>query len=131
MLWVGYASPEPVLDDEMSDQIVAGNYSGRRSRQLGYYTYLANLGYDGSGVHWAHHRHRRRLRPPRPGTEHRRRLQLPRHLRRARPARLPGGGHGTHVTGIIGGDAATRGFTDPNGFLYGLGIAPGYEHLRA
>jgi hypothetical protein len=32
--------------------------------------------------------------------------------------------HGTHVTGIIAGNAAT-GETDENGFLYGLGVAPG------
>ena len=36
------------------------------------------------------------------------------------------GGHGTHVTGIVGGTGA-GGFTDPDGFLYGLGIAPGYS----
>ena len=36
-----------------------------------------------------------------------------------------GGGHGTHVAGIVGGDA-TGGFADPSGFKYGLGIAPGY-----
>ena len=35
----------------------------------------------------------------------------------------PDGGHGTHVTGIIGGDA-TGAFADPNGFKYGQGIAP-------
>lgn len=33
-------------------------------------------------------------------------------------------GHGTHVAGIIAGDAAT-GETDENGYLYGLGVAPG------
>src|SRR5690606_25042670 len=37
-----------------------------------------------------------------------------------------GGGHGTHVAGIIGGDAAA-GFTDANGFFYGLGVAPEYS----
>ena len=42
--------------------------------------------------------------------------------RRARQ-RLRRGGHGTHVAGIVGGDA-TAGFTDPAGFKYGLGIAP-------
>ncbi len=36
------------------------------------------------------------------------------------------GGHGTHVAGIIGGDA-TAGYTDADGFLYGLGVAPGYS----
>jgi len=35
-----------------------------------------------------------------------------------------GGGHGTHVAGIVGGDA-TAGFTDGDGYLYGLGVAPG------
>lgn len=38
-------------------------------------------------------------------------------------------GHGTHVAGIIAGDAAT-GETDENGALYGLGIAP-RSHLIA
>ncbi|MDW8309433.1 MAG: S8 family serine peptidase, partial [Verrucomicrobiales bacterium] len=33
-------------------------------------------------------------------------------------------GHGTHVAGIIAGNGAT-GQTDENGFLYGLGVAPG------
>nr|WP_276607512.1 S8 family serine peptidase [Limisphaera ngatamarikiensis] len=33
-------------------------------------------------------------------------------------------GHGTHVTGIIAGDGA-GGEMDENGFLYGLGVAPG------
>src|SRR5581483_7170951 len=32
--------------------------------------------------------------------------------------------HGTHVAGIIAGNAAT-GEVDENGFLYGLGVAPG------
>jgi hypothetical protein len=32
--------------------------------------------------------------------------------------------HGTHVSGIIAGNGAT-GETDDNGFLYGLGVAPG------
>jgi hypothetical protein len=33
-------------------------------------------------------------------------------------------GHGTHVAGIIAGNGAT-GDTDENGYLYGLGVAPG------
>jgi len=32
--------------------------------------------------------------------------------------------HGTHVAGIVAGDAAAGGF-DENGFLWGLGVAPG------
>ena len=53
VLWFGYSHPEPVLDDEMSSQIVAGNYSGAGVPFTGYYAHLANLGYDGSGVRWA------------------------------------------------------------------------------
>jgi subtilisin family serine protease len=37
--------------------------------------------------------------------------------------------HGTHVTGIIAGNAAT-GEVDENGFRYGLGVAPG-AHIIA
>jgi len=37
--------------------------------------------------------------------------------------------HGTHVTGIVAGNAAT-GETDENGYLYGLGVAPG-AHIVA
>jgi hypothetical protein len=36
-------------------------------------------------------------------------------------------GHGTHVSGIVAGNGAT-GETDDNGYLYGLGVAPG-AHL--
>ena len=35
-------------------------------------------------------------------------------------------GHGTHVAGIIAGNGST-GETDENGFLYGLGVAPGAD----
>ena len=28
VLWLGYESPRPTLDDEMSDQILAGNHPG-------------------------------------------------------------------------------------------------------
>ena len=38
-----------------------------------------------------------------------------------------GFGHGTHVAGIVAGNAAT-GEKDDNGYLYGLGVAPG-AHL--
>jgi subtilisin family serine protease len=38
-------------------------------------------------------------------------------------------GHGTHVAGIIAGNGAV-GETDENGFLYGLGVAPG-SHVIA
>jgi subtilisin family serine protease len=126
VLWLGYSHPVPVLDDEMSSQIQAGNYSGAGVPFTGYNAHLGTLGVDGSGVRWAtidtgvdfdHPDFAGRIVAGYsfPGTC-------------AGPAGTdcPGGGHGTHVTGIIGGDAAA-GFADANGFLYGLGVAPNYD----
>jgi subtilisin family serine protease len=127
VLWFGYASPEPELEDEMSSQIIAGNHPGGIP-VTGYYAHLGNLGYDGSDVRWAtidtgvdydHPDLGPRIvagysfpgacNPPgQPGSD------------------CSGGGHGTHVAGIIGGDA-TAGFSDASGFLYGLGVAPGHD----
>jgi subtilisin family serine protease len=126
VLWLGYSHPTPVLDDEMSSQIQAGNYSGAGVPFTGYNAHLGTLGVDGSGVRWAtidtgvdydHPDFAGRIVAGYsfPGTC-------------AGPAGTdcPGGGHGTHVTGIIGGDAAGA-FADPQGFLYGLGVAPNYD----
>ncbi|MCB0005967.1 MAG: hypothetical protein KDE04_05920, partial [Anaerolineales bacterium] len=52
VLWLGYSGAEPILDDEMSDQIVAGNTPGN-TPVVGYNAHLADLGVDGSGVIWA------------------------------------------------------------------------------
>jgi hypothetical protein len=126
VLWFGYASPEPELDDEMSSQIVAGNHPGGVP-VTGYFDHLDDLGVTGAGVTWAvvdtgvdyshpdlgphivgGYSFPGACDPPgEPGSD------------------CSGGGHGTHVAGIIGGDA-TAGFTDANGFLYGLGVAPEY-----
>jgi subtilisin family serine protease len=124
VLWLGYASPEPVLDDEMSSQIVAGNHPAGVP-VTGYYGYLASLGYDGSGVIWstvdtgidyAHPDLNARIVGG---------YSYPGAPVGAGPGDdCAGGGHGTHVSGIIGGDA-TAGYSDPDGFLYGLGMAPG------
>ena len=125
VLWLGYQDPQPVLDDEMSAQIMAGNHPGGVP-VVGYQSYLTGLGYDGSGVTWAiidtgvdydHPDLASRIVGGYsfPGA--------------CNPAGQPGsdcsgGGHGTHVAGIVAGDA-TLGLTDTAGFLYGLGIAPG------
>lgn len=127
VLWAGYSHPEPVHDDEMSDQIQAGNHPGG-TPVTGYSAYLSGLGYDGDGVRWAvvdsgiDYDHPD-LGPSivagfnfpgacsvsgQPGTD------------------CEGGGHGTHVAGIVGGTGAA-GFTDAGGFLYGLGVAPGVD----
>lgn len=126
VIWLGYRSPLPVLDDEMSDQIVAGNHPGGVP-VVGYTAHLTNLGVDGSGVTWAisdtgidwdhpdlgshivggfSPPDAACIIPGQPGSD------------------CAGGGHGTHVSGIAAGDA-TAGFSDGSGFLYGLGVAPG------
>lgn len=131
VLWLGYASPEPQLEDEMSDQIEAGNYNGGVPF-VGYQDWLANLGYDGAGVIWA---------PIDTGVDYDHPDIGPNIIGgysfpgACDPVGQPGsdcsgGGHGTHVTGIIGGTGigdAGGPYTDANGFLYGLGVAPGFS----
>lgn len=126
VIWLGYRSPQPVLDDEMSDQIVAGNHSGGVPA-TGYTAHLASLGVDGTGVTWA-------ISDTGVDWDH---PDLGSHIVGGfTPATganctivgqpgsdCPTGGHGTHVAGIVAGDA-TAGFTDGSGFLYGLGMAP-------
>ncbi len=124
VVWLGYESPQPTLDDEMSSQIVAGNYTSGVPF-TGYNSWLAAKGVNGSGIVWAvvdtgidwdHPDLASRLiggynfpgactAAGQPGTD------------------CAGGGHGTHVAGIVCGDA-TANLTDAGGFLYGLGVAP-------
>ena len=130
VLWIGYANPEPVLEDEMSDQIIADNHPGGIP-QLGYPTYLTDLGYDGTGVMWA---------PIDTGVDYDHPDLFPSIIAgysfpgacvgHPPGGDCAGGGHGTHVAGTIGGTAvgdAGGPYTDPAGFLYGLGVAPGYS----
>ncbi|HEX4954107.1 MAG TPA: S8 family serine peptidase [Thermoanaerobaculia bacterium] len=127
VLSMNFQGPRPILDDEMSDQILAGNHPGGVP-VTGYNAYLTTLGYDGTGVIWA---------TVDTGVDY----QHPDFAGRivggydfpgacsfvGEPGSdCTGGGHGTHVTGIIGGDAAA-GFTDGSGFFYGLGVAPNYS----
>ena len=124
VLWLGYASPRPQLEDEASDQIVAGNVADG-APWPGYGDWLGNVGYDGDGVTWAvidtgvdydHPDLSGRIGggysfagacdpPGQPGSD------------------CEGGGHGTLIAGILAADATTH-LTDNDGYLYGLGIAP-------
>jgi hypothetical protein len=125
---VNYMSPEPELEDESGSQTLADNIGGNNVPVPGYEDWLTESGVDGSGVIWAisdsgmyydHPDFAGRIaggfsypgctNVPHPGAE--------------RPA---GGGHGTHVAGIVGGSGA-GGFVDGVGHLYGLGVAPGVE----
>ncbi|MCK5378572.1 MAG: S8 family serine peptidase [Acidobacteria bacterium] len=125
ILWLGFQSPIPVLDDEMSDQIVAGNHPGGVP-ETGYQAHLLNLGVDGTNVIWATIDTGVDYAHPDLNTHIVGGYSFP-----GAPASPPGndcsgGGHGTHVTGIIGGDASA-GYADADGFLYGLGMAPSYS----
>ena len=116
VLWIEPA-PNMKLFDEVSSDIVAGEGP---PGQL----YTQSLGYDGSGVNVAvadsglNNGDAETMHPDLSG--------------RATNFMYYGSltdaadehGHGTHVAGIIAGDAAT-GETDETGYLYGLGVAPG------
>lgn len=123
VLWLGYSSPVPVLDDEMSGQILAGNHPGGIPF-TGFNTWLSQAGVDGSGVIWAVVDTGVDYDHPDLNSRIVGGFSYP-----GAPTTNPGedcatiGGHGTHVAGILGGDA-TAGFTDGSGFRYGLGIAP-------
>ncbi|HEY6940216.1 S8 family serine peptidase [Dokdonella sp.] len=117
----GVYSIQPVPRDgglrgEMSDQIAAGNYGGNNLAVPGYLAYLEQIGLDGAGVVIAdvdggiYDTH--------PDLVHR---MLP-------CAGTTCGGaasdaHGTHTAGIMAADGSSG--TLANGFLRGLGMAPG------
>lgn len=122
VLWLGWSAPEPELEDEVTAQIVAGNYDAQNQPFPGYASFLAQLDLDGAGVVFAitdsgidydHPDVGPRIVggqsyagcPPSP------------------PGDSAANGHGTHLAGIVAGDAAT-GRVDENGFLWGQGLAP-------
>lgn len=123
VVWLEYASPRPILDDEMSSQILARNYDAGDVPLPGYLPWLNHLGYDGGGLVWAiidsgvdysHPDFAGRIAGGMnyPGCS------------AANPGDdMASGGHGTHVAGIVGGNAAA-GYMDADGFLYGMGVAP-------
>ena len=127
VVWSEYVGPRPILDDELSAQIVAGNYNASNLVTApGYIASIAGLGLTGNGVRWA---------ITDTGIDYDNPELGPRIVDGhdfagcTSPAGRPGddkstGGHGTHVAGIIGGAGVVAGGTDANGFHYGIGMAP-------
>jgi hypothetical protein len=127
VVWLEYASPQPILDDEMSSQIVARNYNASNVPQLGYLPWIGALGYDGTGVIWSIIDSGVDLTHPDFAGRIAGGFTYPGCPAGNGPGDDPAsGGHGTHVAGIVGGDGAA-GFTDAGGFRYGVGIAPGVQ----
>ncbi|MDQ3991649.1 MAG: S8 family serine peptidase, partial [Actinomycetota bacterium] len=126
VLYVGPASPGLAPLDEIGDQITAGNIAGTAVAP-GYARWLADRGLDGAGV---------RVSIVDTGIDAHPDLSsriVARVNYGASPAGEPNdiGGHGTHVAGIVGGDATgVSGVARPadaQGFLFGLGMAPKVE----
>jgi hypothetical protein len=120
-VWIGQALEGPGLAGEMSSVVNAGGIETGRPMP-GYRETLEDFGVDGSGVIWAVVDSGVDRQHPDldivegingPGCE----------------TQIPGDDlsvmkHGTPVAGLLSGSAAT-GRADPEGFLYGLGVAPG------
>jgi hypothetical protein len=122
VIWVEAQSRRLLLGDEMSSAIVAGSYDEGVPRP-GYREWLDDLGFDGSGVIWSVVDSG--VDPDHPD------LQLSGGHTHGECTTIPGDenhlepdGHGTSVAGLLAGTGAS-GFTDSDGFVYGLGVAPG------
>lgn len=126
VLSVGPASTGVELLDEGTSQIVAGNIEGSQPVP-GYLEFLDQHGLAGgsgvtiaiadSGIDDGHPDLAGRVKTRIDYTP------LPDH-------RDQTDGHGTHVSGIAGGSGrGIEGATDPNGFAYGMGVAPDVEFV--
>lgn len=118
----GVYSLKPIPQDgglrgEISNQVVAGNIDADNLAQPGYQAWLDEIGLDGSGVILANVDSGVRNDHP----------DLVNRLRGCQGQTCGGStssNHGTHTAGIMVADASS-GEVDENGFLRGLGIAPG------
>lgn len=127
VLYATRASTILYPEDEMTDQVVAGNIEPDTNRPFpGYRDWLKKVGLNGKGIVAAVVD--TGISPLHPDVEDKvvqRYNYSPEGLET-----VDSGGHGTHVAGIIGGvprDDLT--FSDREGFLYGLGMAPGAKFV--
>ncbi len=129
---VAYASPRGYFDDEMSDQIIAGNYNASNQPQTGYAPWLVTFGYDGTGVVMGVTDSGVDLTHPDLSSRVVGGYTFPGCSSPPAATTISNGGHGTHVAGIIAGQGVGDGAgavpeADANGFLYGLGVAKGAQ----
>lgn len=127
VLWLEYASPRAGLDDEASSQVVAGNYTAEGDPGgVGYLAFLDRLGLTGAGVRFA---------VTDTGVDYAHAELGPRIVAGydypgctsalGQPGDdRPGGGHGTHVAGILAGAGVVAGAVDAAGYHHGIGVAP-------
>ncbi|MCH8164424.1 MAG: S8 family serine peptidase [Planctomycetes bacterium] len=118
----GVYSIQPIPTDgglrsEMSDQVCAGNYDVSNLAFPGYQSWLGGVGVDGAGVIIANV----------DGGIQNNHPDLVSRLLGCSGVTCGGGAtssHGTHTAGIMAADGSS-GVLDSNGFLRGLGVAPG------
>jgi uncharacterized repeat protein (TIGR01451 family) len=124
ILWLNYSSPEPGFDDEVAAQIVAGNQV-LGAPFPGYNAWLTATGFNGAGVTAA--LVDTGMDTNNSTTAHQDiRGRIAAFVGYAGAPATDSNGHGTHVGGVIAGNG-TLGTLDPNGFLFGLGVAPGAQ----
>ena len=124
VLWMNYSSPEPAFDDEVAAQIVAGNQA-LGAPFPGYNAWLTASGFNGAGVTAA--LVDTGMDTNNSATAHQDiRGRIAAFVAYAGAPATDTNGHGTHVGGVIAGNGAL-GTLDPNGFLFGLGVAPGAQ----
>lgn len=122
---IEYSAPRPGFDDEISTQIVSGNYTGSPGTPYpGYFTWLTAKGVDGSGITWADVD--TGLNSAHPDIAGRTPVFVS--YPGAGSANSDPDGHGSHTAGAIFGDPRVAnggtGITDPSGFYWGAGTAP-------
>ncbi len=125
IVWVEPAPGGPELGGEMSSIGISGTLDGEPPTP-GYRAWLDDLGFDGAGVMWAVVDSG--VDPTHPDLVGLEGISYP-GCETSLPGDDPGeAGHGTPVASVILGTAAA-GYTDDDGFLWGLGVAPGANLL--
>jgi subtilisin family serine protease len=131
---VMHVSPSPLrgfTEDELSDQVLAGNLpmstsGGDAPPKPGYPNWLKKIGLTGKGINVSIvDTGITQLHPDISD----RVVATYDYSPIAEP--VDSGGHGSHVTGIVGGvPSGPVPLRDPDGFLYGQGVAPGVRFVN-